>query len=99
MTLLPHIFLLYFLRSSSKPVHANHSHENSEEIRVLSHQAAAVVKQGSDNDLIERIKATPFFQPILEDLPQLLDPQSFVGRAPEQVVKFCGQEVDAVLVK
>ena len=32
-----------------------------EEIRVLSHQASAVVKQeGGDNDLIERIKSTEY---------------------------------------
>ena len=44
-----------------------------EEIRVLSHQASAVVKQeGGDNDLIERIKSTEYFKPIWNDLDTLL---------------------------
>ena len=28
--------------------------------------------------------------PILDDLPKLLDPASFIGRAPQQVEKYCG---------
>ncbi|GMM28528.1 adenylosuccinase [Martiniozyma asiatica (nom. inval.)] len=60
-----------------------------EEIRVLSHQASAVVKQeGGDNDLIERIKNTEYFKPIWGDLESLLDPSTFVGRAPQQTEKF-----------
>ncbi|KAF9791279.1 adenylosuccinate lyase [Thelephora terrestris] len=60
-----------------------------EKIRVLSHQAGYQVKQlGLENDLIERVKADPYFDPIKEDLATLLDPKSFVGRAPEQVEKF-----------
>jgi adenylosuccinate lyase len=52
-----------------------------EEIRVLSHQAAAVVKQGGgDNDLIDRIRRTEFFRPILSDLDRLMDPKTFVGK-------------------
>ncbi|KAI0461151.1 adenylosuccinase ade13 [Komagataella kurtzmanii] len=63
--------------------------ECHEEIRVLSHQAAAVVKeQGGDNDLIERIKNTEYFKPIWGDLEKLLDPSTFVGRAPQQTEKF-----------
>ena len=46
--------------------------DTHEEIRVLSHQAGAVVKQeGKDNDLIERIKVTPFFQPVLAEIDSL----------------------------
>lgn len=72
--------------------------EVHEEIRVLSHQAAAVVKQeGGDNDLIERIKNTEFFQPIHKELDSLLNPKTFVGRAPEQVVKFLGNDVKKAL--
>lgn len=60
-----------------------------EEIRVLSHQASAVVKQeGKTNDLISRIKATAYFKPIHDQLDALLDPATFVGRAPEQVDEF-----------
>ncbi|KAI4783632.1 Adenylosuccinate lyase [Aureobasidium sp. EXF-3400] len=66
-----------------------------EEIRVLSHQASASVKlEGKHNDLIERIRATPFFEPILGELDALLDPSTFTGRAPQQVEKFCGPNGD-----
>lgn len=69
-----------------------------EEIRVLSHQAAAVVKQeGGDNDLIERIKKTEFFAPIHSELDSLLDPSTFVGRAPQQVEKFLANDVKKAL--
>jgi adenylosuccinate lyase len=65
---------------------------------VLSHQAALQVKQlGLENDLIERIKADAYFDPIKEDLPVLLDPKSFVGRAPEQVEKFIEEWVKPAL--
>ena len=73
-----------------------------EEIRVLSHQAAAAVKlEGEDNDLIDRIRRAPFFKPILGQLDQLLDPRSFYGRAPQQVDKFTGPggEVEKALEK
>lgn len=73
-----------------------------EEIRVLSHQAAAAVKlEGEDNDLIDRIRKAPFFKPIIGQLDQLLDPRSFYGRAPQQVDKFTGPggEVEKALEK
>lgn len=76
--------------------------EAHEEIRVLSHQAGSVVKnEGKPNDLIERIQKTAFFEPIWEQLPQLLDPVSFTGRSGQQVTKFTrdGGEVDRALQK
>lgn len=69
-----------------------------EQIRVLSHQAAAVVKEeGGDNDLIERIKNDKFFEPIWNDLDSLLNPSTFVGRAPQQVEKFVANDVAKAL--
>ncbi|CAD6886379.1 unnamed protein product [Tilletia controversa] len=63
-----------------------HCHEA---IRVLSHQASDVVKiHGGDNDLIERIKKDPYFQPIHDRIDELLEPSTFVGRAPQQVESF-----------
>uniref|UniRef100_A0A8C2YUN5 Adenylosuccinate lyase n=1 Tax=Chinchilla lanigera TaxID=34839 RepID=A0A8C2YUN5_CHILA len=65
-----------------------------EKIRVLSQQAAAVVKQeGGDNDLIERIQADAYFSPIHSQLEHLLDPSSFTGRASQQVQRFLEEEV------
>ncbi|XP_045443420.1 adenylosuccinate lyase isoform X2 [Pipistrellus kuhlii] len=69
-----------------------------EKIRVLSQQAAAVVKQeGGDNDLIERILADAYFNPIHSQLDRLLDPSSFTGRASQQVRRFLEEEVYPLL--
>ncbi|XP_053996146.1 adenylosuccinate lyase [Hylaeus anthracinus] len=69
-----------------------------EKIRVLSQKAGAEVKQhGRDNDLVERIKKDPYFAPILDQLDSILDPSTFVGRAPQQVKEFLQEEVYPVL--
>ncbi|GME71430.1 unnamed protein product [[Candida] boidinii] len=69
-----------------------------EEIRVLSHQAAAVVKeQGGDNDLIDRVKSTEYFKPIWNKLDELLNPSTFIGRAPQQTEKFVNKTVAEAL--
>ena len=60
--------------------------ECHEQIRVLSHQAGDVVKiQGKDNDLIQRVKDCQYFSPIHDKIDSLMDPRTFIGRAPEQV--------------
>lgn len=65
---------------------------------MLSQEAGAQVKQhGLDNDLVDRIRNDPYFAPILSQLDALLDPSTFVGRAPEQVVEFLEEEVYPVL--
>ncbi|KAG7239394.1 hypothetical protein INR49_029160 [Caranx melampygus] len=65
-----------------------------EKIRVLSQEAAAVVKQeGGDNDLLARVQRDPYFAPILGQLDALLDPKTFIGRAPQQVARFLSEEV------
>lgn len=84
---------------TEKEVSRQEAHEH---IRVLSHEAASVVKkEGKENDLIERIRREPFFTPIIEQLDHLLDPVGFIGRAPQQVDKFTreGGEVDQALNK
>ncbi|CAO3666516.1 unnamed protein product [Umbelopsis vinacea] len=69
-----------------------------EEIRVLSHQAAHVVKmEGGQNDLIERVKNTEYFKPVWDELDSLLDPSTFIGRAPQQVDKFLEKHVKPAL--
>lgn len=70
-------------------------HEN---IRVLSHEAGAVVKQeGGDNDLVDRILKSTYFKPIHTEIHNLLNPATFIGRAPKQVTKFLNTEVKPVL--
>jgi len=72
--------------------------EAHEKIRVLSHEAAHQVKQlGLENDLIDRVKADPYFDPIKGQLDTLLEPTSFIGRAPEQVDKFLAEWVQPAL--
>ena len=72
--------------------------EAHEQIKVLSHEAARNVKEeGRENDLIDRIRANPFFEPIRSDLTNLLDPITFVGRAPQQVERFVQLEVEPAL--
>jgi len=65
---------------------------------VLSHEAAHQVKQlGEENDLIERVRKDAYFDPIKDELDALLDPRSFIGRAPQQVDKFLSDWVAPAL--
>ncbi|RIA91495.1 adenylosuccinate lyase [Glomus cerebriforme] len=69
-----------------------------EEIRVLSQEAAKKVKEeGGENDLIDRIKKAEYFKPIRDELESLMDPTTFIGRAPQQVDKFLKDYVEPAL--
>ncbi len=58
-----------------------------ERIRVHSHAAAAEMKlRGKPNDLLDRIMADEAFQGV--DVKSALDPNDYVGRAPQQVDGF-----------
>jgi len=60
-----------------------------ERIRTHSMAAARRVKlEGGDNDLLERIASDEAFAAIRDDIPKLVEPKNFVGRAPQQVQKF-----------
>lgn len=80
-------------------VHLGKSRQEAHEhIRVLSHQAAEMVKfQGQDNDLIDRIRKDEFFAPIIDQLDELMDPKTFIGRAPQQVEKFLAEDGEVML--
>jgi adenylosuccinate lyase len=72
--------------------------ELHEAIRAHSLAAARVVKeQGGDNDLIARVKADPIFAGI--DIDALLDPATFIGRAPQQVDEFLAAVVEPIRAK
>lgn len=72
--------------------------ELHEHIRQHSMAAGAEVKKfGRKNDLIARIKADPAFAPVLPKLNSLLNPKSFIGRAPQQVVEFVREEINPIL--
>ncbi|KAF7274088.1 hypothetical protein GWI33_013232 [Rhynchophorus ferrugineus] len=69
-----------------------------EKIRVLSQEAGNQVKIfGKENDLLDRVRADPYFAPIFGDLDKILDPYTYIGRAPEQVTEFLESEVKPVL--
>jgi adenylosuccinate lyase len=53
--------------------------------------------EGQDNDLIERIKKSEYFKPIHGILDQLLQPSTFIGRAPQQTRKFLKEYVSEAL--
>ncbi len=58
-----------------------------EKIRQHSQAAAAQVKQlGKHNDLIDRLKADPAFKKV--NFKKVLNPKTYVGRAPQQVDEF-----------
>ena len=59
-----------------------------EVIRVHSMAAAAAVKEGQPNDLLQRLADDPAFPLSAQDMEAILDPAAFVGRAPEQVDAF-----------
>jgi len=60
-----------------------------EAIRLHSMEASSVVKsEGKPNDLLQRISQDPLFESIRPKLNTLVDPNLFVGRAPQQVTEF-----------
>ena len=72
--------------------------ELHEKIRVHSMEAGKVVKeQGGKNDLMERIANDSSFGVTLEQLQEILRPENYVGRAPEQTVEFINEYVTPAL--
>ena len=69
--------------------------ELHELIRLHSNEAGKQVKEhGKPNDLIDRLKDEPGFANV--DLSGALDPQRFVGRAPEQVDRFIQTVIEPI---
>lgn len=69
-----------------------------ERIRVHSRAAAQAVKaEGRDNPLMQAIAEDPAFAAIQGQLPALVDPARFVGRAAEQVDAFVRDQLDVRL--
>ncbi|HHT9118468.1 MAG TPA: adenylosuccinate lyase [Candidatus Hypogeohydataceae bacterium YC38] len=69
-----------------------------ERLRVHAMESARLVKEeGRDNDLLERIASDPSFSSIKTQLPSLLNPRDFVGRAPQQVEEFLKERVAPLL--
>jgi len=69
--------------------------ELHERIRLYSHAAAAQVKQfGRPNDLINRLKADISFRKV--DFEKVLNPNNYIGRAPQQVDEFIRGVVEPI---
>jgi len=69
--------------------------ELHEIIRTHSQAAAQAVKEeGKPNDLLERLKGEAVFKGV--DLEAALNPNEFIGRAPEQVAAFIADVVEPV---
>lgn len=69
-----------------------------EHIRRHSMAAAQVVKaEGGENDLVDRIAADPAFHMTKDEILSTMQPENFVGRAPEQVTEFLQSEVQPIL--
>lgn len=63
--------------------------ELHEKIRQYSMQAAANVKQrGLENNLIDLISTDEAFMLNVDELKEIMKPESYVGRAPEQTEEF-----------
>lgn len=73
--------------------------ELHEKIRQHSMAASLTIKRdGGDNDLLERIAADPTFGITLAELEDILKPEKYVGRAPEQTSDFLSEVVAPALV-
>jgi adenylosuccinate lyase len=59
-----------------------------ERLRQYSMAAHSAVERGEENPLLARVASDPDFNLGGAELEKLLDPQSFVGRAPQQVDEY-----------
>ena len=57
-------------------------------IRVCSHEATARMKEGEECDLLARLAARKEFGLTEEEMEDLLSPENYIGRCPEQVDAF-----------
>lgn len=74
--------------------------ELHEKIRIHSMDAAKMVKvYGKENDLLTRIAEDGTFDLTMDELNEVLDPKTFIGRAPEQVEEFIHEDVQPILDK
>jgi hypothetical protein len=60
------------------------------------HQGAQVKQHGLANDLVERIRSHAYFAPIVSQLDSIMDPSTFIGRAPQQVHRNHTQHVSDI---
>ena len=71
--------------------------ELHELLREHSQAAAKEVKEGRENDLVDRIANDPAFNITKEEIEAVLVPDMYVGRAPEQTTEFLEEFIKPVL--
>ncbi len=71
-----------------------------EHIRQHSMAASKVVKEeGGENDLLQRIANDKIFGVTMQELKEVVKPEKYVGRAPQQVTEFLKETVQPVLAQ
>ena len=74
--------------------------ELHEVIREHSMAAARRIKEeGGDNDLLERLRNDAAFASIRDDFDAIVNPDDFIGCAPEQVERYLTEKVRPVLAR
>lgn len=74
--------------------------ELHERIRVLSMKAGENVKIfGGENNLLELIKSDEVFACVKDSLDEMVDPKTFIGRAPSQVKEYIQNEIEPILTE
>ena len=74
--------------------------ELHERIRVLSMKAGENVKIfGGENNLLELIKSDEVFACVKDRLDEMVDPKTFIGRAPSQVKEYIQNEIEPILTE
>jgi adenylosuccinate lyase len=68
-----------------------------EVIRRHAMDAAAAVRLGKPNPLLDALRADPAFAAVRDQFDRIADPRRYVGRAPEQVDEFLAAEIDPIL--
>ena len=55
------------------------------------------MREGGENDLVDRIAADPMFNITKEEIEAVLRPELYVGRAPEQVEEYLRDFIQPIL--
>lgn len=67
--------------------------ELHEKIRRASGEAAQKVREGKENDLMDRLNHDPLLRLAVRHVQNDMKPEAYVGRAPSQVREFLAHEV------
>lgn len=72
--------------------------ECHEKLRVIGLESdARIAAHGGASDFLDRVRADPYFAPILDQLDELTNVDTFVGAAGRQTLAFLDGEVAALL--